>query len=123
MPATIADLNRQPPTLPASTEEPVKTVSEIAVESEVSYNPELEISKRRANLEKACAGRRHGIMSVNFRTGLVSRYGVSLGGIPFWTCFMPKSASSSLSAKSFKNRNFGHEKLAFWLKIEISTKK
>lgn len=64
----------------------------------ISYDAATEITKRRENLEKACQGQRHGIMSVGFRTNLVSRFGVSEGGIPFWTCFMPKAASSSLSA-------------------------
>jgi len=102
MTAPISHFNPQLPNLAVSTDEPIKR-TELSFETEAPYNPELEISKRRANLEKACAGRRPGIMRVNFRSGLVSRFGVSRGGIPFWTCFMPKSASSSLSVKSFKD--------------------
>ena len=137
MTAPSSDFNLQPPNLPVSTDEPIKgtelsfeiEVSKITqkemtavtnIETDAPYNPELEIAKRRANLEKACAGRRRGIMRVNFRSGLVSRFGVSRGGIPFWTCFMPKSASSSLSVTSFKDDYVGL-KSNFWLEREIRT--
>ena len=63
-----------------------------------SYNAAEEQKNRRAQLVKSCANRRHNLMSVSYRTGLVSRWGVSTGGVNFFTCFLPKAASSSMSA-------------------------
>ena len=36
-------------------------------------------------------------MKPQFITDYISRYGVSNGGVHFWTCFTPKAASSSLT--------------------------
>ena len=64
-----------------------------------SYDARLEIEKRRDHLKLWCKERdlNPGFRSMSFRTGYVSKWGKSLGGVNFWTCFTPKCASSSFS--------------------------
>jgi len=64
---------------------------------EESYDAKKEIEKRLAGYNKYCEGRRRSLIGVSFITGYISRYGVSVGDVHFWTCFLPKAASSSLS--------------------------
>ena len=64
-----------------------------------SYDARLEIDKRRDHLKLWCEERNlnPGFRSMSFRTGYVSKWGKSLGGVNFWTCFTPKCASTSFS--------------------------
>ena len=61
------------------------------------YDPKLEMKKRKDGFDLYCKTRRKGIMNPNYLTGYISRWGVSLGGVTFWSCFTPKAASSSFS--------------------------
>jgi len=67
---------------------------------EESYDARKEITKRLEGYNKYCEGRRRSLIGVSFITGYISRYGVSVGDVHFWTCFLPKAASSSLSVTS-----------------------
>ena len=64
-----------------------------------SYDARLEIDKRRDHLKLWCEERdlSPGFHTMSFRTGYVSKWGKSLGGVNFWTCFTPKCASTSFS--------------------------
>ena len=64
-----------------------------------SYDARLEIDKRRDHLKLWCEERdlSPGFNTMSFRTGYVSKWGRSLGGVNFWTCFTPKCASTSFS--------------------------
>ena len=64
-----------------------------------SYDARLEIDKRRDHLKLWCEDRdlSPGFNTMSFRTGYVSKWGRSLGGVNFWTCFTPKCASTSFS--------------------------
>ena len=64
-----------------------------------SYDARLEIDKRRDHLKSWCEQRnvKPGFRSMPFRTGYVSKWGKSLGGVNFWVCFTPKCASTSFS--------------------------
>ena len=63
------------------------------------YDARLEIDKRRDHLKLWCDERDSspGFKSMNYRTGYVSKWGRSLGGVNFWSCFTPKCASTSFS--------------------------
>ena len=71
---------------------------ELPVPKKNSYNAEEEIKSRRKSWLKACEGRRRSLMNLSYRSNLVSRWGVSTGNVNFFTCFLPKAASSSMSA-------------------------
>ena len=77
------------------TEETVNSTSPTPLDF---YNATDEIAKRHAHYVDRCENRRRNLMSVNYRTGMVMRWGRSLGGVNFMTCFLPKAASSSMSA-------------------------
>lgn len=57
---------------------------------EETYDAKKEIEKRLEGYNKYCEGRRRSLIGVSFITGYISRYGVSVGDVHFWTCFLPK---------------------------------
>lgn len=63
----------------------------------IIYDAKKEIQNRVDQYNRRCAKSRRSLISVSFITGYISRYGVSTGDVHFWTCFLPKAASSSLS--------------------------
>jgi len=85
-------------TLKAETTRTVKSKDKPTVTSsvETDYDPTTELSKRRENLKKWCKSQRK--LNLSYITKYVSRYGTSLSGVDFWTCFTPKCASQSFTA-------------------------
>lgn len=64
----------------------------------LKYNASMEVTKRQERLQAVCKDHEKGIQVLKSRSYMLSRFGVSTGNIPFWTCIPPKCASSSLSA-------------------------
>ena len=58
----------------------------------------ISVEERVINLQKHCHGQSSRKGRLSPRTDLLSRFGISLGSIPFWTCIAPKCGSTSLSA-------------------------
>lgn len=78
---------------------------ETVVLKPLPYNATKEIIARRAQAVKSCRRpwSRPNIFyrkfnGTNYRTQMVSRWGVSTGEVPFFTCFLPKAASTSMGA-------------------------
>jgi len=86
---------------PKTTTEVSSTAESLEPETTLySYNAEAEIEKRRESLKKYCEEKKKppGFRTTpSFRTGYVSKWGISLGGVNFWSCFTPKCASTSFS--------------------------
>jgi len=61
---------------------------------ETRYNAAAEVAARRKQLNKSCQGRSGPLDFFSYRSGYVSRWGVSMGGVTFFNCFLPKAASS-----------------------------